>query len=256
MCDGARLNLHSALNRGNKFGINVNIGPNVMLGRNNDLGNNCSITGKVIIGDNNVFATGVSIGCPARQRVQNEPGPWISADYEPTIRIGSNNFFEDYVTVQEPLLHATEIGNFVALGAFTRICHDGIVRDKVTAASSCAFGGYVQVGIGANIGMGVVVHQRTAIGAWAMLGAGAVIVKHVVPGAVVCGVPASYIRPNILGLERAQFNKNEVDSISAFLSKDRRDSTLPEMYKAELDSFVADVQKWERMRPMIPREVT
>ncbi len=249
------INVHSASGRGNRFGSNVYIGPDVTLGCNNVFGANCSVIGNVVIGDNNIFAAGVSIGCPPRQKVQKERGPWNDENVHPPIFIGSDNFFEDYVTIQEPLRDNTMIGNYVALGAYTRVCHDGTVRDGVTAASHCAFGGYVRVGVEANVGMGVVVHQRSAIGAWAMLGAGTVVVKHVAPGAVVCGVPSSYVRPNTLGLERAQFCEENINSISMYLAGSNRSADLPEKFVEELATFVADAEKWKRLRPTIPREV-
>ena len=51
-------------------------------------------------------------------------------------------------------------------------------------------GGEVVIEEGALVGIGAIVVPRTTIGAWATVGAGAVVIKPVPPGVTVVGVPA------------------------------------------------------------------
>jgi sugar O-acyltransferase (sialic acid O-acetyltransferase NeuD family) len=81
------------------------------------------------------------------------------------------------------------IGDHVILNNRASVGHDAAVEDfaHLTVAH---LGGGATAGEGALLGMGSVVLPRLRVGAWATVGAGAVVTRDVRPGAVVIGVPA------------------------------------------------------------------
>lgn len=82
------------------------------------------------------------------------------------------------------------IGRHVILNTSTGIEHDCVVGDHAHLAVT-HLAGAVMVGEGAFLGVGAKVVPRVRIGAWATVGAGAVVIRDVPPGVTVVGVPAA-----------------------------------------------------------------
>jgi acetyltransferase-like isoleucine patch superfamily enzyme len=59
----------------------------------------------------------------------------------------------------------------------------------------------VRVGAGAHVGAGATVRQSLTIGPWAVIGAGAAVVKDVASRAMVVGVPARDLRDRKMSSE-------------------------------------------------------
>ena len=66
--------------------------------------------------------------------------------------------------------------------------------------------------VGANLGLGAIVHQFSRIGAYCMIGMGAVITKKTIcePGYTFVGNPAHSIGVNLKGLERNKISHDEI----------------------------------------------
>ena len=64
------------------------------------------------------------------------------------------------------------------------------IDDYAHIAPGVHLGGDVEIGAGALIGIGATALPQRKIGAWSIVGAGAVVTKDVPPGATVIGVPA------------------------------------------------------------------
>jgi acetyltransferase-like isoleucine patch superfamily enzyme len=75
------------------------------------------------------------------------------------------------------------------------IDHDNRIGDHAHVAPGCHLAGGITVGEGAFLGTGTSVVPGRRIGAWAMTGAGAVVVHDVDAGARVAGVPARPMKP-------------------------------------------------------------
>jgi UDP-N-acetylglucosamine acyltransferase len=89
--------------------------------------------------------------------------------------------------------------------------HDVIISNDCTISCNVLLGGHTFVGIGANIGLGAIVHQFSKIGSYSMIGMGAIITKKV---QVQCfdmyvGNPARFIKRN-----KYQFDKFNLDQIA------------------------------------------
>jgi sugar O-acyltransferase (sialic acid O-acetyltransferase NeuD family) len=82
------------------------------------------------------------------------------------------------------------IGAHVILNTGCTVDHHNRIENYVHIAPGAHTGGEVLMEKGALIGIGATITPRTVIGAWATVGAGAVVIKSVPPGATVIGVPA------------------------------------------------------------------
>lgn len=169
------------------------------LGTGNIIGPFCYIARNVVLGSNNVLHSHVSIGNRAQHRDS-------SRDY---IYIGDRNQFWEFCTVHKPTVGFTTIGHDCFFMAGSHISHDTHIEDGVTMANNVLLGGHTLVMRGANIGLGVLVHQRQIIGSYSMIGMGAVITKKCVvrPGYTYVGSPAREIGKNEVGLARADVSE-------------------------------------------------
>jgi len=82
------------------------------------------------------------------------------------------------------------IGAHVAINLDCTIGHDAIIDDFVTVSPGCHISGGVHLGGHSYIGTGASILENVRIGAYAILGAGAVATKHVDEYALAIGVPA------------------------------------------------------------------
>jgi sugar O-acyltransferase (sialic acid O-acetyltransferase NeuD family) len=86
------------------------------------------------------------------------------------------------------------IGDHVILNNNVSISHDCIIEDFATIAPCAAVTGHVHIGYGAELGANCTILPRIRIGRGALVGAGAVVTRHVAPNTVVAGVPATVVR--------------------------------------------------------------
>jgi sugar O-acyltransferase (sialic acid O-acetyltransferase NeuD family) len=86
-------------------------------------------------------------------------------------------------------------GRHVHLNVNATVNHDCIVDSYVTLSPGAGLAGRVTVREGCTLGMHASVLPRVTVGAYATVGAGAVVVQDVPPNVVVAGVPAREITP-------------------------------------------------------------
>lgn len=137
------------------------------------------------------------------------------------IRAGAH--LEKLVTVDAGETRPTEIGVGCFLMANAHVGHDCILEVAVVLSVGAALSGYCHIGQGANLSLNCAVHQYQRIGAYAMLGMGAVVTRgaQVLPGTMWAGVPAKQIGLNRVGLERAGVSEKDLHELTIkFLSYD------------------------------------
>jgi UDP-N-acetylglucosamine acyltransferase len=180
----------------------------VSLGNNNYIGPFCYITGNTIIGDNNRFESHCSIGTPAEHR-----------DYfifkEGKTVIGNNNIFREFTTVNAGTKDITILKNNIIMLRNSYIGHDCIIEDKVNLSCNVLIGGHSHLMEGCNFGLGAICHQFSIIGAYSMIGMGAIITKNtqITPGKIYVGSPAKYLKENLIGLERNNINDTQLKQL-------------------------------------------
>lgn len=86
------------------------------------------------------------------------------------------------------------IGNHVIVNLNCTITHDSRLADFVTAAPGVSISGNVLVGEGTDLGTGSTILQKISIGAWSIVGGGAVVSRDLPGDVTAVGVPAKIIK--------------------------------------------------------------
>ncbi|MDH5676563.1 MAG: hypothetical protein OEZ06_30875 [Myxococcales bacterium] len=160
----------------------------ITIGAETEIGPFCYIEGRVVIGARNRIFPHVVIGTDPQHRTAEPTGP---------VLIGDDNVLRERVTVQRGTGdRSTEIRNGCYLMEGVHVSHDILIDDGVTIAASVTLAGHTVLLEGANLGMGAITHQFTTVGAYSMVGMGAIVTKDVPPLAVVAGNPAKLLRIN------------------------------------------------------------
>ena len=168
------------------FGDDVTVGPFVYL------------RGPVVVGARTRIYPHVIIGTEGEHKTRGPVG---------VIRIGSDVILRELAVVQRGTGDRdTEIGDRAFVMDHCHVAHDVFIDAEVTLSPNVVLGGHTHVLRGATIGMGAVTHQFSTLGAYAMVGMGAVVTRDVPPFCLVAGNPARFRRFNThvlaaLGLE-------------------------------------------------------
>lgn len=87
------------------------------------------------------------------------------------------------------------IGDFVLINKVCTIGHDTVVGNYTTMAPGVKLGGQCRFEEGVDFGINASTVQGRSIGAWSIIGAGAVVLRDIPPASVAVGVPAKVIKP-------------------------------------------------------------
>lgn len=194
----------------------------VELGINNTLLPNTIVLGPTKIGDNNIIGPNVVIGSPG----QDTRNPrYDSSDCY--IEIGNDNIIREFTAIQKPCYKdVTRIGNGVFIMQSVHIPHDAVLHDNVVVTPMCVLAGITTLLQGANIGMGVSIHQYTVVGHYAMIAMGSALTKNVRPFTIyVSGKPP---RVNHYALNKFALS-NYLDEVTAYVehgTKPKSDNVL------------------------------
>ena len=129
------------------------------------------------------------------------------------VHVGERSIVREFVTIHGGFEATTRIGDGCYIMSHAHVGHDCQVGNEVKLSTGAILGGHTVVHDGANIGLNATTHQRVAIGALAMVGAGSMVTKDVPPYQTWAGVPAKQIGWNVVGMERAGMLSNEIASI-------------------------------------------
>ena len=83
-----------------------------------------------------------------------------------------------------------KIGNHVLLNLDCTVGHDSVLEDYASAAPGCHLSGNTSLRRGCYLGTGVVMIEKTEVGAYSVIGAGAVVVGNIPPRVTAVGIPA------------------------------------------------------------------
>lgn len=117
--------------------------------------------------------------------------PWRTVIH-PRATIGPNVTLGDgcYVAAGAIITVNVRIGRFATINMHCQVAHDGSLGDFVTLHPDTHLAGAVHIDDGVELGTGSIVLPGQRIGAWAVLGAGAVAVRSLGGGATYVGLPA------------------------------------------------------------------
>lgn len=199
------------------IGEGVEIGPfsiiadKVKIGRGTKIESHCSIgnpSGIVEIGEENHIVSGAMVGGPPQD---------LSYKGEATkLIIGNRNVIREFATINCGTTKGggiTRIGNNCMLMAYVHVAHDCQLGNHVVIANSVQFAGHVEVGDYARIGGMTGLVQFVRIGEFAYIGGMAAVNKDIPPYTIGEGHFARVRAANKVGITRAGFKKEDVDSI-------------------------------------------
>jgi UDP-N-acetylglucosamine acyltransferase len=199
-----------------KFGKNVVIGDNVEIGDDNIFGNFISITGNTSIENNNFFSDFITIGRPSCHQIERYE---FKKKQNGLIKIGSNNIFREFFSVNLPTKEITHIENECFFMPYSHISHDVKIRKKVVFANNVQTAGFSYCGENSFVGYSSATHQVSAIGGFCMIGMGTNIVKDIPPGMLAYGNPGTCLKIDSIGLSKKGFSAIEIKEITSFYEK-------------------------------------
>jgi UDP-N-acetylglucosamine acyltransferase len=135
------------------------------------------------------------------------------------LRIGARNTFREHVTVGRGTVHGggrTVIGDDNLVMAYCHVAHDCILGNRIVMANGATLAGHVQVDDYAVFGGMVAAASFVHIGESAMVAAGAMLEKDVIPFSMVSGNRATLRGVNRVGIARRQFSemaRKEIKSV-------------------------------------------
>jgi len=200
-----------------RLGEGVTVGPFCRIGESVSVGERCVLDSHVVIegpttiGSDNRFFPFCVIG------VQPQDLKYAG---EPTIlTIGSHNTFREYVNVHRGTRGGggtTRIGDRNFLMVAAHIAHDCEVGSDIIMANAATLAGHVIVEDHSTIGAYSGVHQFCRVGRYAYVGGYTVITKDVLPySKTVSDRETKAFGPNVIGLERKGFTREQVANIKA-----------------------------------------
>ena len=199
---------------------NVSVGPysiiegNIRIGKGSKIFSHCSISGNTSIGEDNHIYPYCSIGAiPQDLKYQGE---------KTFLKVGNSNIFREHCTVNAGTQGGgsyTTIGSHSLFMTGSHIAHDCIVGDNVIMANQATLGGHVVVDDSAVIGGLSAVHQFCRIGELSMIGGMSAVENDVFPFALAIGNRAKITGLNIIGLKRAGYTRNDIQSINNSVKK-------------------------------------
>ncbi|MDO5308292.1 MAG: acyl-ACP--UDP-N-acetylglucosamine O-acyltransferase [Planctomycetia bacterium] len=197
-----------------KLGQDVQIGPFCVVEEDACIGDGTILEARVtikrgtILGKNNHVFEGATLGgLPQCVGLSEE-------DCGATI-IGDGNIIRENVTIHRSM-HAdgsTTVGDDCMLMANVHIAHDCHVADEVIMANNAMLAGHVTVGRRAFVSGAAGAHQFVRIGAFAMVGGQAHLVRDVPPFVTVDGLSSQVVGLNLVGLRRAGFTSADVKTL-------------------------------------------
>jgi UDP-N-acetylglucosamine acyltransferase len=193
-----------------RIGRDVEMGPLCVIEAEVEIGDGCRLESHVVIksgtilGAANYLAEGAILGgLPQHKRAMGDPGRLI---------VGQQNMIREHVTIHRGLTShdETRLGDDNLLMVNAHIAHDCQLGNQTILANNVMLAGHVTVGDRAYLSGAVAVHQYCRIGAFAMVGGQAHIVKDVPPFVTVDGLSSRIVGLNLVGLRRAGFDADEL----------------------------------------------
>ncbi len=212
------------------LGINVSIGPFVVIEDNVELGDNCTVGAHAVIqsyvkmGESNiVHPHAVLGGLPQDLGFKAETITWL--------KIGDNNVFREGFTAHRATIEdgATSIGSDCYFMNNSHIAHDCLVGNKTTFANNVVLGGHVEVGDNVFIGGNAAIHQFCRIGSFAIIRGTSGVTKDAIPFMMIGGFPIKHYRLNTIGIKRAGIIGERYKVLSSALRRLRKKESFDQL---------------------------
>lgn len=195
-------------------GSNAVIGPNVRIGDRTQIGVGAIVTGDTIIGcDNNIYPYAV---------LGTDPQDLTYAGERTQLEVGDRNIIREFVTINVGTVKGgalTRIGSGCLLMAYSHVAHDCDLEDEIILSNNVMLAGHVKIEKGAIISGGCGAHHFVTIGAHAYVGGLTRIEHDVPPFMIVEGQRGRARKVNVVGLQRAGFADEDIESLRVAFRK-------------------------------------
>lgn len=208
----------SVISKEAEIGANVTIGPFCVIRGRVKIGDGCVLDshvslgnehGIVEIGKNNHFCTGAAVGGPPQD---------LSYKGEPTkLVIGDHNTIREYATLNcgTPKSDGvTRLGSHCLIMAYAHVAHDCQIGNYVVIANSTQLAGHVVFEDHVKTGGMCGFNQHVRVGSYAFVAADSAVNKDILPYTISQGKYAVMRASNSIGLQRAGFSKEDIESIN------------------------------------------
>ncbi|MTH97869.1 acyl-ACP--UDP-N-acetylglucosamine O-acyltransferase [Roseibium sp. RKSG952] len=198
------------------LGDDVRIGPYCVIGSQVRLGSNVELKSHVVVAGDTSIGAGTAIFPFASIGHQAQDLKFRGEDA--TLTIGERCIIREGVTINPGTAgggHETRIGNDCAFLANSHVGHDSYLGDRVVLSNNVMIAGHVTVGSNVIFGGGSAVIQFTRIGDLAFVGGMAGLENDLIPFGMVTGNRASLGGLNLVGLKRANFERDHIHALRA-----------------------------------------
>lgn len=114
------------------------------------------------------------------------PGAYVS----PSVKLGSGIAVMPGAVINPDSV----IGDLTIINTGATVDHDCLIEPACHIAPGCNLAGNVKLGEGVFLGIGCKVIPKIQIGSWAVVGAGAVVIRDLPANCVAVGVPAKIVK--------------------------------------------------------------
>jgi len=187
---------------GTKIGAYTDIHPETRIDEGVHIGAHCVIhrgtwiqAGTIIRDNTTIGVAGINAYRGLDGKVRNFPH-FASVIIGPGVEIGAGTVVVRGITT------STQIGAESVIGNLCNIGHGVEIGERVWMSVGTLVGGHTRIHDGATLGMSVAVKDNIEIGAGAQIGMGSVVVKSVKPHASLFGNPARMVGPIHAGPNR------------------------------------------------------
>ena len=197
-----------------KIGDNVTIHPfafidaDVEIGDGTEILSYTSIIRGTRIGRDNKIYQGSIIGA--------DPQDFRWTGCKTYCYVGDKNVIREHVIINRGITSegGTRIGSESFIMAETHIGHDTVVADHCVLGNGVTIAGDASVGTCSILSSGVILHEKSTLGAWTLIKGGCRISGNVPPFVIMAHNPASYFGVNAVVLRKGGFTDEEVDDIA------------------------------------------
>lgn len=196
----------------------ANIGNNVTIMKGVYIGENVTIEDGVIVYPYSVIGTNPE--CKGKEVTENEAKRCVNS----SVTIGRDTVVREFVTINGSTSGVpTRIGNNCYIMAKSHIGHDVYMEENVVISTGAIIGGHVKIGSYTYIGLNAVLHQRSSVLSFCMIGACAFFKGNSAKAITWVGVPSRPIGVNLEGLSRINLERGDfkeiVTSAEKFISE-------------------------------------
>jgi UDP-3-O-[3-hydroxymyristoyl] glucosamine N-acyltransferase len=176
-----------------RMSAGVVIGPRVAIGDDVSIGPN-SVIANCRIGKNVVIGANCSIGLDGFGYEKDSTGTYLRFPHVGAVTIGDGVEIGSNTCIDRGSLGDTKISEGAKIDNLVHIAHNVTIGRNVIIIANSMIGGSTDILEGAWLAPGATLMNRITIGAHAVIGLGAVVLKSVEPHAVMAGNPAKLLR--------------------------------------------------------------